>query len=169
MTRCALAVTLALATMVAAACSKTGCDAANCKTGCCAGDTCRTEFTDQTCATNGAACVACDTAVSRCAPATRACERFLVVQMVWTAWPGGGSSCTPLSCTADARIFESGYAGLAASSDYAACMKTLARAPDATVPAIWSWSDCVPCSGCGCTPPAGALAEECRFVVNDSW
>jgi len=170
MRRCALAMALALATMLTAACgSKPGCDAQTCKNACCAGDVCRTELTDETCSTDGAVCVACDTAASRCAPATRACERFVVIRMSWTAWPGGGSSCTPLSCTADARIFVSAYTALAASPDYAACTKTLVQVADSTHPALWTWSDCVPCTGCGCLPPPGAEAEVCRFVVNGSW
>jgi hypothetical protein len=166
---CALAVSLALATLLVAACGpNSGCDATTCKNACCAGDTCRTEFTDQTCGTNGIACIACDPAVSRCAPATRACERFVVVRMSWISWPGGSS--TSHYCTADTRLFESAYADLAASPDYAACTKTLVQAPDGAQPAIWSWSSCTGCTGPGsCGPPAGADPLVCRFVVYGSW
>ena len=147
----------------AASCAKSECNADNCGTGCCDGDTCRTEFGNATCSTGGAACVACNTDVELCFPATRSCERFTVVRLAWHSVSETQPLCTPLACSVDARVWEADYPALATTPQYGACLMVPVQVGDATHPEIWSWSSCVSCTEPCCVAPLGASPVDCFF------
>jgi hypothetical protein len=146
------------------------CNTSNCSTGCCIGDTCHTEFSDVTCSTGAATCVSCNTAVDRCAPATRTCAPYVVIRIGYdlsttTSCGGGGP------CQAQTHAWASDYAALASDERASTCFKVLVQPAAAGAPAVYEWSRCAYCDALGicCATPWGAQSLTCSFVLPGTW
>jgi len=143
------------------------CNATTCPTGCCDGASCRTELTNQTCSTGGAACVACNTAAQSCSPASQSCAPFVIVRVTYTLDTTTGCADGG-PCQAEARVWASDYPGLAADPHWETCNKVLVQGATATRPAVHAWNGCSGYGKCGATP-WNAADIACRFVVPNSW
>jgi hypothetical protein len=162
-------VLLVAAASLASCGSSSTCDASTCATGCCLGGACHTEFSDLTCSSGGAACVACDTSVERCHPGTRSCAPYVTVTIDYTLLTTV-NCVTAGPCHAETHVFASDYPALATDERASTCTQVLVRPSTATAPATYAWSACAYCgSNACCLTPWGATVTACGFVLPGSW
>jgi hypothetical protein len=130
---------------------------------------CHTEFSDATCSSGASACVACNTAVEKCYPSTRACAPFVIVGVDYTLLTTVDCE-TSGACHAETHVFAADYPALAADARASTCAQVLVSPPSTAAPARYGWSACDYCgSNACCLTPWGANVTTCRFVLPGSW